>query len=519
MFEAGALKGEHAQLSDGNSSVTFPPSKFGTCSFGPAMPPNSGVYRVELLVAAMGATSTAGPNGRVAIVSASYQANDQSPASQTGHRDAFSWAPDGGSRIGGNSLDPKFIIAPYAAGDLVALQLDSGTQKLSFFKNGSQVGREYQLHAELTGKPLRFAVGQNGGKDPVKFVCKSAGLLGAPAAASAPPMPAPPAPVPLPSVSTPSSAALKAAAESKLDPALAANDVQLLELALHDAQEAHADGAKLMEAVLKLSTLTSPPATPPPPPAVVPNPPTTVPPPSASTSAAPVPAAPPDGSVPPPPQTTPAPPSAIARSFDTSNFKRFYDAAAVPYFQHEVFVFVTDLVRGKCARSGISFDTEGRAFVKKLTEQLLDVASKAELLNEVQGLAVRLWTSAARLDNQFELCAIVNEVLRNDSEQQMLPAAGLTRAINTLCVKRGNLPQVTWPANYTTWRGGGLPNEHRPFFSPGTKYRVPMFLATSFDESTAYQFAERAADSGLPPVSKHYAHQSNHCMTPLPFRT
>ena len=35
--------------------------------------------------------------------------------------------------------------------------------------------------------------------------------------------------------------------------------------------------------------------------------------------------------------------------------------------------------------------------------------------------------------------------------------------------------------------GGGLPAAHAPFFSVGKKFRVPMYLATSFDEDVAYR--------------------------------
>jgi hypothetical protein len=38
-------------------------------------------------------------------------------------------------------------------------------------------------------------------------------------------------------------------------------------------------------------------------------------------------------------------------------------------------------------------------------------------------------------------------------------------------------------------RGGGLPLAHLPFFTEGKKFRVPMYLATSFDEDVAYRLA------------------------------
>ena len=38
------------------------------------------------------------------------------------------------------------------------------------------------------------------------------------------------------------------------------------------------------------------------------------------------------------------------------------------------------------------------------------------------------------------------------------------------------------------YRGASLPAEHRAFFCAGRKYRVPMFLATSFSEAVARGF-------------------------------
>ncbi len=36
--------------------------------------------------------------------------------------------------------------------------------------------------------------------------------------------------------------------------------------------------------------------------------------------------------------------------------------------------------------------------------------------------------------------------------------------------------------------GGGLPLQHHSFFAPGSKCRVPMYLATSFSDDKAYEF-------------------------------
>jgi hypothetical protein len=59
-----------------------------------------------------------------------------------------------------------------------------------------------------------------------------------------------------------------------------------------------------------------------------------------------------------------------------------------------------------------------------------------------------------------------------------------------------------------SYRGGGLPLQHvvqlpgqpPPFFVPGKKYRVNMFLATSFKKIVAENFSVMAAARGDPPV-------------------
>ena len=48
---------------------------------------------------------------------------------------------------------------------------------------------------------------------------------------------------------------------------------------------------------------------------------------------------------------------------------------------------------------------------------------------------------------------------------------------------------MRYPPGGMSHRGGGLPLAHLPFFTEGKKFRVPMFLATSFDEDVAYRLA------------------------------
>ena len=53
-----------------------------------------------------------------------------------------------------------------------------------------------------------------------------------------------------------------------------------------------------------------------------------------------------------------------------------------------------------------------------------------------------------------------------------------------------------WPERGECFRGAALPAAHAGFYAAGTKYRVPGFLATSFSEDVARDFARRAFHAG-----------------------
>merc|ERR1712187_362922 len=72
----------------------------------------------------------------------------------------------------------------------------------------------------------------------------------------------------------------------------------------------------------------------------------------------------------------------------------------------------------------------------------------------------------------------------------------VVRIINALIVTNQRIPDlVTWPPDNTTYRGIGMPMWARGFFTLGKVYRVPMFLATSFQRHTAETFM-RITSSG-----------------------
>ena len=74
----------------------------------------------------------------------------------------------------------------------------------------------------------------------------------------------------------------------------------------------------------------------------------------------------------------------------------------------------------------------------------------------------------------------------------------LVKALNAFCVTRrgdGSAPRpVRWPASNQSMRGGGLPPQHRAFFTPGKQYRAPMFVATTFERHVANDFMQRQAE-------------------------
>ena len=124
-----------------------------------------------------------------------------------------------------------------------------------------------------------------------------------------------------------------------------------------------------------------------------------------------------------------------------------------------------------------------------------------------------MWTSSLHLHGR-EFCSILNEAIRVDDHLISPNVALIVRGINSLSVNREIGAYVPWPLNNTLYRGGGLPNVHMSFFTPGKKYRVPMFLATSTDWHYCQNtFCYRAQyDSHLPPVLFFvYLHQEHKC--------
>jgi hypothetical protein len=157
--------------------------------------------------------------------------------------------------------------------------------------------------------------------------------------------------------------------------------------------------------------------------------------------------------------------------------------------------------RHSARHSGAMTEAEATAYFERLQAEAFQ--HKDELLSEVAAAAQRMWTSALCLPEVGgrEFCGVLNEAIRLDEEADARDTAVVVHTINQLLVTRRTEAKGEFPPGGTCWRGGGLPDQHRAFFQPGTKFRVPMFLATSFSEDTADEFLYRAhVDGGLPAV-------------------
>ena len=188
------------------------------------------------------------------------------------------------------------------------------------------------------------------------------------------------------------------------------------------------------------------------------------------------------------------PPAASpVRSFFSSNFKAVHSAAKDEVkFQHELFASILAFLTGMCRLLGVPTAAAEDLFHRLQGESF---ENPQELLSKVQVAATRIWTSTQKLqgagvDKAFnvEFCSLLNRALRDDDAQLMPHLVVIVRAINALCIARCDGQWFRFPPNAVSHRGGALPQQHHHFFTVGKKYRVPMYLATSFSEDKAYEF-------------------------------
>jgi hypothetical protein len=178
-------------------------------------------------------------------------------------------------------------------------------------------------------------------------------------------------------------------------------------------------------------------------------------------------------------------------TFAASNFKAAYTKAGVPEGPIEIGDILSVLIRAYCMTEGIAWREEGQPFFKLLQKEAMTNAQ--ELVGEIPQAAQRMWTSALRLRGR-EFCYILNAAVRSDRDELADSIAGLSRAINLLCVTTGPsaLQVASHPPDNVCYRGGGFDDRYRSFFVSGRQFRQPAYLATSFSRAVATDFLSRS---------------------------
>jgi hypothetical protein len=160
--------------------------------------------------------------------------------------------------------------------------------------------------------------------------------------------------------------------------------------------------------------------------------------------------------------------------------------------QHQLFSSIYSFVTLMCVRYEQPAAAGKDLFLRLQGESF---ENPKELLSEIQVAATRIWTSTQKLQGagvdkslNVEFCSLINRALRDDDADVMPHLVVIVRAINALCIVRRESKSLKFPPNSESHRGGALPLQHHAFFTAGKKYRVPMYLATSFSEDKAYEF-------------------------------
>jgi hypothetical protein len=180
-------------------------------------------------------------------------------------------------------------------------------------------------------------------------------------------------------------------------------------------------------------------------------------------------------------------------TFQTSHFRAAYATAKVPTSVDEFLDVLQALIQTHAALRNINPAIAGLFF-----NDLKEAATK-ENRPEMQYAAARVWSSPKTLEKR-EMAFILNDAIREDTPELMPYVAAITRAINLLLVGMSRLSMA--PASNVVYRGGGLPDQFRSFFTPGKKYRAPMFVATSVNRTLCLKtFCRRAQNAtGHPPA-------------------
>jgi len=190
---------------------------------------------------------------------------------------------------------------------------------------------------------------------------------------------------------------------------------------------------------------------------------------------------------------------------------------------------------------------EAKQFVDDLKKKTFEQIEKGdlvvELLDQVSGIAMRIWSSGVQYKGR-EFCSFLNESIREDWRETIEPATRFARCLNQLLVNRRGIgaekifqnvrengcqptlctdfPKITEIFDDTelledddahwcvTFRGGGILPSKKAFFRQGTKYRTPQFLATSFSKKVQTDFMIRRG-TGLDAIRWYFHVPLGYC--------
>jgi len=135
-----------------------------------------------------------------------------------------------------------------------------------------------------------------------------------------------------------------------------------------------------------------------------------------------------------------------------------------------------------------------------------EASKDASVWEDLSGGAELLWTSGKKSSTEggVEFCGILNAAIREDNPLDLIHLVMIARGINERVVNRGEdakqkklnkLWSTKFPKDGIVHRGGAFDNRFQSFFVAGKKYRVPGYLATSFDKYVGTSFALRAPEN------------------------
>jgi hypothetical protein len=181
----------------------------------------------------------------------------------------------------------------------------------------------------------------------------------------------------------------------------------------------------------------------------------------------------------------------MLQSLASTNFKTIYSSINTsPKHQHEVFASLHSFLVLHGQQHGLQPEAAEDFFQRLQVDVLQPGEGLNDALSDVARLAQRIWSSDLKPTGvhpsfELEICSLLNAAIRADDKDLLQAAMPLIRAINSLCVIRGARPDrlLRFPPEHQCFRGGALPDEWLGFYQTGVKYRVPGFLASSFEMS------------------------------------